>query len=276
MERKLIFLDVDGTLTLPGANEVPESAQRAVRRAREKGNLVFLCTGRSYGMVKPLLNYGFDGVICSSGGHIRCRDQVIYDHPIPEDQKQLAMEILRKNGVYRTIECQDCSYTDESFKEFLRAHMEDRGNSELLRWREQLEASLHILPMSEYQGQPAYKLTIISETEGQLAEPRRILEKDFVVCIQDANEYGYINGEIISRAFDKGQGVRRVCEYFGAPLEATIGFGDSMNDWEMMEVVHLGICMENGSEQLKKLADDICPGVEQDGISQAFARYELV
>lgn len=43
MGRKLIFLDVDGTLTTPGGYEPPESAQRAIKRARDLGHMVFLC-----------------------------------------------------------------------------------------------------------------------------------------------------------------------------------------------------------------------------------------
>lgn len=276
MESKLIFLDIDGTLTLPGAEEVPASALQAVRGAQKKGHRVFLCTGRNCGMIRPLLKYGFDGVIGSSGGYIECEGKVIYDCPIEEEKRRLAMDVLQKNGIYRTIECKDGSYTDESFKEFLRQNAGKENNSELLRWREQLEQSLNIRPMGEYEGQPAYKLVIVSEKMEQLEEARRVLEQDFKFCIQDADASGFINGEMINRAFDKGQAVKRVCDHYGISLEHTVGFGDSMNDWEMLKVVNLGICMANGSEQLKKLADDICPSVEEDGIYQAFCKHHLM
>lgn len=274
--RKLIFLDVDGTLTEPGSNVPPESALAAVRGAQKKGNLVFLCTGRSLEMVEPLLQYGFDGVICSSGGYIECQGRVIYDNPLTEEQKELAMTVLEKNGIYRTVECKRGSYTDEGFKDFLRRHADEGGNSELLRWREQVESALNIRPMAEYEGQPAYKLVFICESLKQLEEPRRVLEKDFNLCVQDVNEYGYFNGELVSRGFDKGRAVKRICGYLGVSVKDTIGFGDSMNDWEMMEVVDFGICMENGSEQLKVLADDVCPAVGENGLYQAFEKYHLM
>ncbi|MBQ6111689.1 MAG: HAD hydrolase family protein, partial [Synergistaceae bacterium] len=44
---KLIFLDIDGTLTKPGENIPPDSAVNAINKARAKGNKVFLCTGRN-------------------------------------------------------------------------------------------------------------------------------------------------------------------------------------------------------------------------------------
>ena len=63
MGKKLIFLDIDGTLTEPGKNVPPDSALEAIRRAQANGHKAVLCSGRNYGMLSPLLKYGFDGVI---------------------------------------------------------------------------------------------------------------------------------------------------------------------------------------------------------------------
>ena len=65
---KLIFVDIDGTLTPAGTNVPPDSALLAIRKAQQAGNRVLLCTGRNVDMLKPLLKYGFDGIIGSSGG----------------------------------------------------------------------------------------------------------------------------------------------------------------------------------------------------------------
>lgn len=275
-KRKIIFLDIDGTLTEPGSNEPPESALEAIGRARKEGHYVFLCTGRNYEMLRPLLRYDFDGVIASSGGYIVCRDEVIYDCPMTEEQKRSAMEVLEKNGIFRTVECVDGAYTDEGFKDFLRSHAGEGGNSELLRWREQIEKSLNIRPMKEYSGQPIYKIVLMSPSLERLSEPQRVLAADFNFCIQDGNEGGFINGEVIRKEYDKGKAVRKVCDYLRIPLGDSVAFGDSMNDREMMETAGLSICMENGSEDLKKIADEICPSVRDDGIHAAFLKHRLI
>lgn len=274
--RKIIFFDIDGTLTEAGSNVIPESALRAIRAAQAKGTLAFLCTGRNYDMLSPLLKYGFDGLIGSSGGYIECGGKVIYDCPMTEEQRVRAMGILKEHGVFRTVECRDGSYTDEGFKQFLREHAQEGGNSELLRWREQIEKSLNILPMEQYHGQPVYKIVIMSESEEQLEIPRKVLAEDFNFCIQAPDRFGFTNGEVVNRKFDKGKGVKRVCEYLGIPVEDSVAFGDSMNDLEMMETAGLSICMENGSERLKELADDICPSVSEDGIYKALEKYQLM
>lgn len=275
MGKKIIFLDIDGTLTEPGSNVPPKSALTAVREAQKKGNYVFLCTGRNYDMLSPLLPFGFDGVVASCGGYIRFGNQVIYDCPMTEEQKVRAMNVLKKNGVFRTVECMNGSYTDEGFKEFLESHGNEGGNSELLRWRRQVEDSLNIRPMAEYQGQPVYKIVIMAESSRQLQEPEEVLGKDFHLCVQEPDAYGFINGEVINRSFDKGRGVRKVCDFLGIPLEDTVGFGDSMNDKEMLETVALSVCMANGSSQMKEMADDVCPAVREDGLYWGFAKHGL-
>ncbi|MBQ6481508.1 MAG: HAD hydrolase family protein [Anaerolineaceae bacterium] len=98
MNRKLIFLDIDGTLTSPGSNIPPESALKAIGEARKAGHKVFLCTGRNPDMLAPVLAYGFDGAVACSGGYIICGDKVLYDCPMTEEQKELPFASLRKAG----------------------------------------------------------------------------------------------------------------------------------------------------------------------------------
>lgn len=276
MARKIIFLDIDGTLTVAGTNVPPESAVRAVQEARDKGHLVFLCTGRNYDMLSPLLSYGFDGVIASAGGYICYNNQVIYDCPMTQEQQKLVLGTLQKNGIFRTVECLDGTYADDGFREFLGEYAGKGDNSELLRWRKQLEEELGIRSMKEYAGQPIYKVIVMSPDAKRIEQAAKELEKDFFFCIQDANIYGIVNGEVINRQFNKGKALLRVCEYLHISVEDTIAFGDSMNDKEMMETAGYSVCMENGSDTLKKLADAVCPRVEQDGLYHGFSRLGLL
>lgn len=276
MGKKVIFLDIDGTLTVAGSNIPPESALQAIHMAQDNGHQVFLCTGRNYDMLKPLLSYGFDGTVASAGGYIRCGGQTIYDCPMSQKQQQLVLNTLEENGIFRTIECLDGTYTDDGFKEFLEEHAGENGNSELLRWRRQIEKELNIRSMREYSGQPVYKVVVMSPGLKRLELAKEKLEREFLFCIQDTNSQGIVNGEVVNRQFDKGKAVARVCEYLHIPVEDSVAFGDSMNDKEMLETAGYSVCMENGSSALKKLADEICPGVEQDGLYHSFLRLGLI
>ena len=274
MNRKLIFLDIDGTLTVAGNNTPPESAMKAVRLAQEKGHKVFLCTGRNPAMLAPVLALGFDGAVAGAGGYVFTGDKVLFDCPMEKEEFETGMRLLKENGVFRTIEAKDATWGDEDLGDFL-ANAGD-GNSELVRWRKALAEQLNIRPMSEYDGSPIYKIVIMCKEMKQLEPAKKALEKDYNFVVQDLAARNCLNGELINRQFDKGKGVRIVADHYGIPLEDTIGFGDSMNDLEMIETVGYSVCMDNGSPALKAKSDMVCPAVEEDGLYQAFAKLDLL
>lgn len=275
-QTKLIFLDIDGTLTKPGTNDIPPSALSAVKQARRAGHRVFLCTGRNYDMLSPLLKYGFDGVIGSSGAYIEAEGKVLCNCPFSPKDTEKAMEVLAAQGIFRTVECRDGAFTDEGLKDFLREHAAEGSNSELLRWREQIESSLHIRPMSDYYGQPIYKIILMALSRDSLLQAAEELEGRFHCVLQEPSAQTIFNGELIGKDFDKGQAISTVCAHFGCSTEDTCGFGDSMNDLEMLQTVGTAVCMENGSEGLKPYADLICPAWFSDGILKAFAQLGLL
>lgn len=274
MNKKLIFLDIDGTLTAPGSNVPPQSALDAIRAAQAQGHKVFLCTGRNYDMLRPLLAYGFDGAVASGGGYVFMGDQVLFDCPMTEEQKERALRLFAEGGVLRTIEARDASYCDPGMGEFLQQC--SGGNSELLRWREALEKDLGIRPMAEYDGRPIYKVVFMCARAEQLAGAIRELEGEFYFLVQDLAGANCLNGELVNRKFDKGSGIRQVCRALDMPLSDIVGVGDSMNDLEMIETVGIGVCMANGSPNLKKRSDLVCPSVDEDGLAWAFRELGLV
>lgn len=279
MNKKLIFLDIDGTLTVPGSNEPPESALKAIKGAQAKGHKVFLCSGRNPGMLAPLLKYDFDGVIACAGGYITIGDEVIYDMPMTREESDLAVEKLHETGVFCTIESRDGAFGDENLGSFLEnAVGEDgKGNSEIERWRKALASSLHIRPMGEYDGRPVYKVVVMCLHPEQLEPAKKVLEDRYNFCMQEITDPSHrcLNGELINRKYDKGRAILRVCEHLGVDVADTIGFGDSMNDLEMIRTVGTSVCMANGSRTLKEISDIVCPSVEEDGMAKAFADLGL-
>ena len=129
--------------------------------------------------------------------------------------------------------------------------------------------------MAEYRGQPVYKIVVMADSRERFEKPEKVLGQEFELCLQEPDQYGYINGELVNRKFDKGKGVERVCGYLGIPLEDTVGFGDSVNDEAMLKTVALSICMADGSPKMKELADDVCPPVKEDGLYQGFVKHGL-
>ena len=98
---------------------------------------------------------------------------------------------------------------------------------------------------------------------------KKVLEDRYNFVMQEITDPAHkcINGELINRAFDKGRGIIRVCEKLGVPVANSYSFGDSMNDLAAIQAAGYSVCMENGSETLKKYCDMVCPSVDDDGIA---------
>lgn len=57
--------------------------------------------------------------------------------------------------------------------------------------------------------------------------------------------------EYVDPRINKGFGIEKVAKHFGVKLENCVAFGDEQNDMEMLQKVGIGVCMKNGSKQVK-------------------------
>lgn len=279
MNKKIIFLDVDGTLTSP-QGDVSQCVKNAIKEARLNGHYVFLCTGRNKSGIRSLLDIGFDGIICSAGGYIEMDNKMLYESFLSMDDLKEAREIFERNHVHCNLEATLQTYQDDGMNELFigASSKEGKGmNSEMQRLMQQQKENFNILPLAEFDKNPVeiHKICFIALNEKDLEEPIRLLSDKFIFIVHELFSKDTINGEIIIKGTNKGNAVRFIVDYLGLSLDDTIGFGDSMNDFEMIKTCYYGVVMENGSEELKKYASTICESVDDDGVYHEFKRLHL-
>lgn len=82
--------------------------------------------------------------------------------------------------------------------------------------------------------------------------------------------------EFMDPRLSKGFAVHELCKYVPYTEDEVIAFGDTTNDNSMLEVSGWGVCLKNGSEDTKALADDITEeNCEDDGFANYVQRYIL-
>lgn len=276
MTEKLLFLDLDGTVIWPGTFEMPESTRKAIQAARAKGHKAIICTGRNMGMIRPVLSYGFDGIIASAGAYIEIGDKVLVDHPMPEEDKELAFELFQKHDILMQPESFETLYIEERIYDLYGKMAEDQGDSELIRMRRQSDAALGCKMLSAYQGEPIYKILYMTQDPANFQEPERKMGEKYFFLKHPTGEDGITHGELISHEVGKGKALNLVMEYYQKEKSDTIAFGDSMNDAEMIAEAGYSVCMGNSPEKLKEMANYVCPDQAEDGLAIAFQYLQLV
>lgn len=279
MRKKIVFLDVDGTLT-SGSREISRRVSKGICKARQNGHYIFLCTGRNRAGVQQFQNIGFDGMICCAGGYIEIQGKVIYEACLEDKDVKEARNIFDRNHIMYNLEATHVTFQDDDMhKAFIGQHMEGKIiNSELERLINEEKDRFKILPVDNYDKNPIpiQKICFMAQHEKDLKEPRELLSQKYNFIVHELYSKNFINGEIILKERNKGTAIQKVVNYLHMSMEDTIGFGDSMNDYEMIQTCACGIVMENGSEELKKYATNICESVDNDGVYFGMERLGLL
>lgn len=275
---KYLFFDIDGTLCEPG-QPVSDVVIKALKQAQKNGHKIFLSTGRNLASIqKFVLDIGFDGIIASAGGYITIQNDIIADKKMPQSLLDHALKVFEAHQVNYMLETDQGTYADKENLMGAWAENLSKANSELRRMMTQLLEGLGILPLSEFHGQPVYKICFIGKTEESVLRAVEELGDEFETVIQDnpVPNQPKINGETMARGVDKGIAVRQVCEYYGVPIENSIAFGDSGNDLPMLKVAGTAVVMGNAAPSVQKYADVVCESCADDGIAHELKRMKLI
>ena len=124
--------------------------------------------------------------------------------------------------------------------------------------------------------QSGYAREFIAYDKYALLDTVPHLSKDFNVVVFSKPEDDFINGEIISKNCTKADAIERVMDYYHANMEDTIAFGDSMNDYQMLEKANQGIVFEGAKEKLLDIAYDTFKDPDQDGIALSLEKLGLI
>ena len=277
---KFIFFDIDGTLTGKSRQVTPKTVE-AIRQARANGNKVFLCTGRApVSIMKSIRNIGFDGVISSAGSFIEIDGQYICENFINQYLLQEVILLFTNAKVLYTLETKDCLYQSPGVLEFFnKRHKRDsQNNPELARFLEARQKEEVRKPVSQFDigHHKVAKVVFIAKDKYAFLDTVPYLSEFFNVVTFSQYNDDFINGEIIIKNRTKADALKEVVEYYHGDMKDTIAFGDSMNDYQMLEAVNYGVVYEGASDKVKAVANDTFIDPDQDGIALSLKKLNII
>ena len=245
MEKKILFIDLDGTLLTDTKEITPENLS-AIQQATELGHAVVVTTGRPlYSTLRQVEKLGLTKPGCYA---ITSNGALIYNAH--------TREIIFQTGVPRAC-------LREAFDEAFRfgIHPQTYSATGVLCEKDCPE-------MEYYAKSNVISYEVVDDVTKALDfDPIKILFVDlhdrsrlerFREHMNDFSKRYHLDMffscdqylEFLPEGINKGSGIRFLCSYLNVPLDNTLGAGDAENDITMLQTVKLPCVMKNARPEM--------------------------
>lgn len=247
---KVIFFDIDGTLVDLETRVVPKSTLEALNKLKEKGILLFICSGRNTGFLSHLkeeINFDFDGYILMNGQYIIIQNECIYKLPFDETTKTAIYNKFKNNNIPLIVMEENYMFcTEKGISNFAECNLLER-----------------------IKDNDIYQICPIATEEFD-----KEIEKEISGLKSARWNPGF--ADIIPKSGGKDKGIEVVLNKYNIDIKNTMAFGDGGNDIPMLKKVNYGIAMGNANEIVKASAKDVTDSVLEDGIYNALRKYKVI
>jgi len=280
MEKKLIAIDMDGTLI--GDEGISVADKAAILAAKEAGHIVAIVSGRSHESVLELLKEeGLEHLpVSGSNGAITLVNNIeISRVSMPEKLVKEVVNYLDKTYPF-LIYASTGVYSKPDFLERVKAEFETSPGAkgspfesyEFMAEYSQNHSVLTFEDLSEVTKADIFKIFVF------LPNPKKKETcSTFVKTLDNVMmTSSYVdNISISSGDGHKGTGLKALANHFNIPLEHTIAVGDNLNDLGMLNIAGLSIAMENAEPEVKEAADVVTLSNLESGVAHAIKNHVL-
>ena len=259
MNKKIIFFDIDRTLYDPDTSRIPSSTIEALKLLNEREDIeIAIATGRAFYMlhiIEEIIDYV--NIFVLINGQIIMKDgKTIYRNPIPREDVLEVVEVLdSKNMKYGFL---------GEFDETLNI-VDDKGKEAF----ELVDMKLPRIDPHFHLDNDIFQMWTFCD-KGNTEFFRHRFENLQIVT--------WLGGgfDILTKGQSKKEGIKKILEIEGIPLEDAYAFGDGDNDIEMMDFIENSVAMGNGSVTCKQHASYITDDIKKDGLVKGLIHMGLL
>jgi Cof subfamily protein (haloacid dehalogenase superfamily) len=251
-----ILSDFDGTV-FDFNHTITDEVQQAIRWLHHQRIPFGFCTGRAFNFIRPHVQaLGLDGahVVCGGAQVVHSDGTILHEDLIPaETMREIAAFFMETDGV------------------LVIKHGEMYGNPAAIEDGRQRRGLL-VYPLEELPSwnAPAFYVSHLTEAEWAVLEART----DISLCKQRGHRdrRGFF-ADGVAPGVSKRTGAAWWCQYHNLDPQHVIGVGDGENDIALFEAVGLGLAVGNAVPELKAVAADIVPSIEENGVAWVINHY---
>ena len=269
MKKRLLFLDLDGTL-LNDAKQITHGNKEALERTLQRGHGVIIATGRPLKSALALarrLELDQPGcyTIAYNGAKVYdwSKQETIFSrtHEIPPVLR--VFEKANKMGEHiQTYDSEDVL-------------VEPRGDDEAVRrYCQMVGMTFRVIEdvRKDLKENPVKCLAINYEKKDGLLQMQDWIRENMpeMDCFFSCEQFL----EIVPKGMNKGEAVKMLCNLLDVEIENAVAVGDAANDLAMLKAAGIGVAMCNGSNEVKAVADYITTrDNNHDGVAEVADKF---
>lgn len=262
---KLIACDLDDTL-LRNDFTVSEKNRKAINEVKKRGIKIIILTGRVTAAVKPIVGeLDLDEPFGSFQGAKIVdpkTDEVLYSCQL---EKNYILDILKyaeNNDIHVNI------YDDK------RIYVKSINKwSDFYKGFAREVEIIEVGSLQDYDFKETPKVVFIDENEKLIKAYDDILKFKSDDINMFFSKKNFL--EFTKKEATKGYALEFLAKKWCLEKHEIMAIGDNFNDLSMIEYAGIGVCMENGEEDMKKRADFITLSNENDGVAYALDKFIL-
>lgn len=267
MACKYLILDVDGTLT-NSKKEISDKTLEALLGIERNGHKIVIASGRPTPGIKwivdelKLKEYG-GYALCFNGAKVLDlkTGDIIYQNIFPRECIAPMYEYALSHDMGMVTYEGDTVIHGTRADEYMKA-----------------EAGLNFMELRWVNDFPNYVTFDVNKclfTAAPDVAPE--LERELVETYRDKlsiyrSEEFFI--EAMPLGVDKAASLDRLFTAIGVDVEDTVACGDGFNDMSMIQYANVGVCMKNGQQAVKEVADYVTERTnDEDGLCEAIDKF---
>lgn len=263
---KLLALDVDGTL-VTSQGVITPTTRAALLRARERGLMITLATGRRLSTARPQIDeLGITiPVILQTGAQVvRPSDgAVLYANPLPPDEVAAVVCLAIAEGV------QPILYENTTASQRLFSGPAERDSIAMGPYMAARPHLVRRLPYDELaRVETPLEIAVVDDLATVDRAAPRLRAAHCRTLVSYSPTLGAYFLEVVHETCSKGEALRWLAQRLGITMDEVVAVGDNYNDREMLQMAGLGVAMANAEPEIAAIADRIVPSNDDDGIAE--------
>ena len=276
---KMIVTDMDGTLLSKEKGLTPRTVE-VLKRAIDSGVKFVVATGRDLTGIEPIFRdtgLVYSAILGNGAQYANEQGEITKTAYFPKERFKAVTKIFDEHDIHYMIFCDDGYYSTHEPEDVCEGFLV-RGLNRFGGSRERTLAAWAKNPA------PCTQLKKIDDVDAWLEEPHQIVKIEafdrYEQKVIEAKKYlppiegiahlsSFIdNVEVTDKAAQKGLILDQVIQDVGISRDEVAVFGDGLNDLTMFQLFPESYAMNNGDEEIKKLAKYIAPDCNDEGVAQ--------